>query len=67
MKNLTVAFIFSGFTLFGFSQDTSKISSIKTLLEITGSGKPGVQVIQNMFASYKESFPNVPEESGITL
>lgn len=62
MKKLTVAFLFSGFTLLGFSQDTSKISSIKTLLEITGSGKLGVQVIQNMFASYKKSMPNVPDE-----
>ena len=62
MKKLTVAFIFSVFTLFAFSQDTAKISSIKTLLEVSGSGKLGEQVVQNMFASFKQSFPNVPEE-----
>jgi len=62
MKKLTVLFIFSGFALFGFSQDTSKISSIKTLLEVSGSGKLGAQGVQNMFASFKQSFPNVPEE-----
>jgi len=62
MKKITVAFIFSGFTLFAFSQDSSKISRIKTLLEITGSGKLGVQVIENMLVSYKQSLPNVPEE-----
>ena len=62
MKKLTIAIIFNGIALFGFSQDSSKISSIKTLLEVTGSGKLGVQVVQNMFASYKQSLPNVPEE-----
>jgi hypothetical protein len=39
-----------------FSQDTAKISSIKTLLEVSGSGKPGEQAVQNMFASFKQSF-----------
>jgi hypothetical protein len=34
-----------------FSQDTAKISSIKTLLEVSGSGSLGEQAVQNMFAS----------------
>lgn len=62
MKKLSIAFIFSGITFFGFSQDTTKIAGIKTLLEITGSGNLGVQAVQNMFASFKKSFPAVPEE-----
>jgi uncharacterized protein len=62
MKNLATTLLLSGLTFFGFSQDTSKIGNIKTLLAVTGSGKLGVQVVQNMLTSFKQSFPNVPEE-----
>lgn len=62
MKKLIIGFIFSVITMLAYSQDTSKVSRIKTLLEITGSGKLGVQVVQNMLASYKQSFPNVPQD-----
>lgn len=60
-KQITTLFLI-GFTLLGFSQDSSKTASIKTLLEVTGSGKLGVQVVQNMLASYKQSLPNVPQD-----
>jgi hypothetical protein len=62
MKKLTIAIILNGIALLGFSQDSAKIASIKTLLEVTGSGKLGVQAVQNMIASYKQNLPSVPEE-----
>ncbi len=62
MKKTTLTFLLSGLTLFCFSQDSSKIASIKTLLEVTGSGKLGVQVIKTMFTSFRQSLPEVPEE-----
>lgn len=62
MKKLLITFLFSGITLFGFSQDSTKIASVRALLELTGSGNMGVQVVQNLLASYKKSFPNVPQE-----
>src|ERR1700748_1831099 len=49
-----------------FAQDTApaiaetpKVTNIRKLLDITGSGKLGVQVIQTMFASFRNSYPNV--------
>lgn len=62
MKKLALTLLLSGITFFGFSQDTSKIGNIKTLLEITGSGKLGVQVVQNMLTNFKQRLPDVPEE-----
>lgn len=41
--------------------DTSKISDIRKLLEITGSGNLGIQVMNNMINSYKQMMPNVPQ------
>jgi N-glycosylase/DNA lyase len=62
MKKLTIAIILNGIALLGFSQDSAKIASIKELLEVTGSGKLGVQAVQNMIASYRQNLPSVPEE-----
>lgn len=39
--------------------ETPKVTRIRKILELTGSGKLGVQIIQNIFTSYKTSFPNV--------
>jgi len=39
--------------------ETSKVTKIRKVLTLTGSGKMGVQVIQNIFATYKTSYPNV--------
>jgi N-glycosylase/DNA lyase len=62
MKKLTIAIILNGIALLGFSQDSAKIASIRELLEVTGSGKLGVQAVQNMIASYRQNLPSVPEE-----
>ncbi|HEY4617266.1 MAG TPA: DUF2059 domain-containing protein [Flavobacterium sp.] len=57
--------IILGFCLifsYGFSQSSLKNENIKQLLELTGSGRIGTQVAQNIISSFKTSFPNVPEE-----
>lgn len=38
---------------------TAKEAKIKKLMEITGSGNLGKQVITNIITSYKETYPNV--------
>lgn len=45
----------------GVSQDRSaKIKDIRRLMDITGSGNIGMQVMSNMIESYKKMLPNVP-------
>lgn len=41
------------------AQESEKVSNIRKLLGLTGSGKLGVQVMENMLASYKSNLPNV--------
>ena len=62
MKQILITLLFCGIFTNGFSQSVSKTDDIKRLLEITGSGKLGVQVGQTMISSFKKSYPNVPEE-----
>ncbi|CAN5534983.1 DUF2059 domain-containing protein [soil metagenome] len=45
-----------------FSQATIKTDNIKKLLELTGSGNLGVQVAGNMITSFKQTYPDVPDE-----
>ena len=56
-KILTAAFI--GVATLGFSQ--AKTQKIKSLLEMTGSGKVAVQLTNQMLAGFKQSYPTVPE------
>ena len=42
--------------------DPAKEKSIRKLLEVTGSAKLGLQVMQQMLASLRQSQPSVPEE-----
>ena len=62
MKRVSFLVLFSCFIVFGFSQNTSKTENIKLLLEMTGSGKIGVQVIENTVSNFRKSLPDVPEE-----
>ena len=62
MKQILITLLFCGIFTNGFSQSVSKTNDIKRLLEITGSGKLGVQVGQTMISSFKQTYPNVPEE-----
>lgn len=45
-----------------FSQSTIKTDNIKKLLELTGSGNLGVQVAESMVTSFKQTYPDVPDE-----
>ncbi len=56
---LSTLFIFSITT---FSQTTATTGHIKSLLEITGSAKLGVQMMENMAATFKKSLPEVPDQ-----
>lgn len=44
------------------AEDSSRAQRIEELLELTGSGDIGVQVMHGMIASMKQSLPQVPEE-----
>ncbi|MCX7958722.1 MAG: DUF2059 domain-containing protein [Deltaproteobacteria bacterium] len=45
-----------------FSQEKSaKLKDIRKLMEITGSGNLGMQVLNNMIESYRKMLPNVPD------
>ena len=45
-----------------YSQTPATNEHIKTLLEMSGAGKIGVQVMENMIVSFKKSTPNVPND-----
>lgn len=62
MKKLSIALLFCGIFINGYSQTATKTENIKKLLELTGSGNMGAQVAQNMITSFKTSLPNVPQE-----
>ncbi len=42
--------------------DTAKEKEIRKLLEVTGSGKLGMQVLQQFVQQFKTAFPNAPEK-----
>ena len=64
MKKIIIAFLICGLSISAFSQTTnnSKIEKIKNLLEMTGSGKLGVQVANNMMAAFQKSYTTVDEK-----
>ena len=64
MKKIIIAFLICGLSISAFSQTTnnSKIEKIKNLLEMTGSGKLGVQVASNMMAAFQKSYTTVDEK-----
>ena len=42
------------------AQDSEKEQDIRRLLEVSGSGNLGIQVMQNMIGNFQQSFPEVP-------
>ena len=61
MKRLFIALLLSVIFSTSFAQAKTKIDNIQTLLELTGSGKMGIQVMQSMVVNFKETYPEVPE------
>jgi hypothetical protein len=62
MKRFLITLFLCGLLINGFSQSASKTDNIKNLLELTGSGKLGIQVGESMINSLKKKYPNVPAE-----
>ncbi|MFC5683035.1 DUF2059 domain-containing protein [Flavobacterium sp. MAHUQ-51] len=57
--------LMASFVLISFlanAQDNSKREKIKHLLELTGSGKLGMQVMDQMMSSFKNSYSTVKQE-----
>ena len=61
MKKLLLIPVFLFAALLGQAQQKASKESIRTLLEMSGSARVGIQVMTNMIASYKESYPEVPQ------
>lgn len=60
-KTLLIAsFVFVSFLT--NAQNTTKTEKIKHLLELTGSGKLGMQVMDQMMSSFKNSYSTVKQE-----
>ena len=62
MKRILITCILCGLVAFGFSQSPSKVENIKKMLELSGAGKLGIQVAENMLTSFTKSLPDVPKE-----
>lgn len=62
MKKLTLIIVLYTLSSNCFSQTPATKEHIKTLLEMTGSGKIGVQIMENMIVTFKRSAPTVPSE-----
>jgi hypothetical protein len=62
MKKLILIIILYSVSSNCYSQTPATKEHIKALLEMTGSGKLGVQVMENMVITFKKSAPKVPND-----
>lgn len=62
MKKFLFIFCFALFAQVGFGQLNKKEKDILKLLEITGSANLGIQVMDNLLNSFKQSYPTIPSE-----
>ncbi len=62
MKKSSIVLFLTVLSICSYAQTATKTENIRKLLELTGSGKIGVQVAQNMIVSFKKVYPSVPEE-----
>jgi hypothetical protein len=58
MKTFLAAIFCFGLSIQAFSQSSSKQQAIKELLEVTGAGKLGMQVVNNLVNVYQKSYSN---------
>jgi len=58
---ILILFLFTG-TGKIYSQAPATQEHIKILLEVSGSAKLGVQLLNNMISTLKQSYPSVPQE-----
>lgn len=62
MKKYLCVFVCLFVLLPVFSQSNSKNDRIRELMNVTGAGKLGVQLLNNLITTYKRDIPSVPEE-----
>lgn len=62
MKKISAVLICLCLISNAFAQTTAKDKKIKEMLELTGAGKLGVQVAQQMLNSFQQQFQSVPAE-----
>ncbi|MES2238842.1 MAG: DUF2059 domain-containing protein [Bacteroidota bacterium] len=62
MKKSLLILSFCVLSLSANAQSTSKNEKIKQLLELSGSGKMGIQVMNQMIGSFKNSYSKVKED-----
>ena len=62
MKKSLLILSFCVFSISANAQSTSKSQKINQLLELTGSGKMGIQVMNQMMNSFRNSYSKVNEE-----
>jgi len=60
---LCLVLLLSSFSIYAqntaATPESQKIKNIRKIMALTGSGKLGVQVVQNMVSSFKTTYPNV--------
>lgn len=59
MKRYLLILILLIASITSFAQDSARIKNIQQLLEITGSAKLGLQVMNSIIDSYKKSYPKL--------
>jgi uncharacterized protein len=62
MKKLILIITLYFLSFNSYSQTPATKEHIKTLLEMTGIAKIGVQMMENMLVTFKKSAPNAPTE-----
>ncbi len=62
MKKSSMVLFLAVLSICSYAQTATKTENIRKVLELTGSGKIGVQVAQNMIVSFKKVYPSVPDE-----
>jgi uncharacterized protein len=61
MKKLLFLALVVALSSTAFAQSNTKTEKIRKLLEVTGSGKLGIQVINNIVDMYKQSYSEVQQ------
>ena len=59
MKKILIALLICGFSVSAHSQVSTKSEKIKHLLELTGAGKLGKQVAENVISVFQKQYPDV--------
>ena len=62
MRTSILSFFLLFLCAYSFGQQKSKSEKIHQLLEVTGSGKLGVQVARNLLSQYEKTFTSVDKQ-----